>query len=112
MNKQDDQQRHPALALGTVLVTLLALYVGWQSAGAGHGNFVWARILFPYACACMPVHGLQFLVIPFTLLQFPVYGLLVSIARKSHQVVGFVVSMFILHSIVVVLTFTLLKESF
>ena len=112
MRQKETPGRNPGLAIATVVVTGVALYVAWISAGEGHGNFIWARILFPYACACMSMRALQFLVIPFSLLQFPVYGFLILLGRKSGQLAIVVASILILHGVVAVLTFTLLQDSF
>ncbi len=100
------------MALATLVATVLALWISWVSAGEGHGNFVWARILLPYSCACMAVPGLHFLVIPFALLQYPVYGFLIQLAKKSGQLMGIGSITLALHIVVVTLTFTLLREGF
>jgi hypothetical protein len=112
MRPKESPGRNPGLAIATVIVTGVALYVAWISAAEGHGNFIWARILFPYACACMSMRALQFLVIPFSLLQFPVYGFLVLLGRKSGQLLAAAASIMVLHIVVAVLTFTLLRDSF
>jgi hypothetical protein len=70
-------------ALGLTPVFLL---VGFLSAGGGHGDYVLARILFPFAVLLMIVGrgSLYVLVILATIAQYPAYGLILSwAARRS-----------------------------
>ncbi len=46
---------HLFLMLG-VLFTPFALLVLLASAGFGHGNYVWARIVLPFTCAAMGLY--------------------------------------------------------
>src|SRR5437762_12570031 len=79
-----------AIAIGLgfgLLVELLALFAAFASAGAGHGDYVAARILFPWSMLLTLIEG-RIGAVPLSvgLLQFPVYGGLLgwSIGRGSY----------------------------
>jgi hypothetical protein len=42
-------RKNPVLGLGVLLSPLL-LWIGFISAGFGHGNYIAARLIFPFAC--------------------------------------------------------------
>jgi hypothetical protein len=87
-----DYQRSafPSIVLGAALglpVAVLALFAAIASAGAGHGDYVAARALFPASMllTLQEDHiGTQSIVL--ALLQFPIYGGLLgwSLLRKSY----------------------------
>lgn len=60
----------------SVLVTPFALLIGLASAGFGHGDYVWATILFPYTI--LTPHILGFGAFFLAIVQFPLYGWLLS----------------------------------
>jgi hypothetical protein len=75
------------LALG-VLVSVLAVIAAVVSGGAGHGDYVAARALFPLPMLLTLLEGgaIGAVSIAVGLLQFPVYGALLgwSVTRKNH----------------------------
>jgi hypothetical protein len=60
------------------------LLIGYWSASFGNGNYVLARILFPFACLDLGPWGTMFIVLPLALIQWPLYGYLLD---NSHMVV-------------------------
>jgi hypothetical protein len=79
-------RRRPFLAAG-VLLTPIALVVGFISSGAGHGTYVAARIALPFACLGMGEYlGAAWIVSILAVLQWPIYGALVD--RASHKVLS------------------------
>jgi hypothetical protein len=70
--------RNLFLTLGT-LITPVAVYIGFISAGAGHGDYVLARWVLPFACASMGDYfGAAFLISVVAFLQWPIYGFLID----------------------------------
>lgn len=71
-----------------VLLTLPAVMAAVASGGAGHGDYVGARALFPVPMLFALLEGGRVRAFPIVvgLLQFPVYGALLgwSIARKNY----------------------------
>lgn len=66
---------------GTV-VTPPAMFFAFWSGAAGHGNYVAARLLLPFACLAMGLGGpISMWTVVFASFQFVVYGWLLSGAR-------------------------------
>jgi hypothetical protein len=77
------------LAIGAV-VCILCLLLAVLAAGAGHGTYLPAKILFPFAMlASVGVLSLSFTAV-LAALQFPVYGLLLGAAFRSPRFVLYV----------------------
>jgi hypothetical protein len=75
--------RNTPLALG-ILIMPIALCIGFYSAGSGHGDYIAARLILPFACASVGTYfGAGLVVSVLALLQWPVYGLLSD--RSSHK---------------------------
>ena len=90
--------RSPARAVAVgfaagALIALPALMVAFISAGAGHGDYVAARLLFPWPMLLTLIEddGVGMLCMTVGLLQFPIYGGIFgwSIARKTYALVMF-----------------------
>ena len=65
----------------SLVATPFCLLLATASAGAGHGDYFWAKIVYPYTMLSTLVFGS--ITIPFRLLavvQLPLYGVLLSIA--------------------------------
>jgi hypothetical protein len=73
------------VALGAALGSLLgvaALFAAFMSAGAGHGDYVAARALFPAPMLLTELEGsIGVLALGTALAQFPLYGALLGWAR-------------------------------
>ena len=111
----DTRLRIPLL-IGS-LFTPIALYVGWVSGGAGHGSYVWARILLPYALLLAlvlpyPSSMAHVLIITLAALQYPAYGCFVGMGRVRGRVASFCALLAVIHIMAALLLFTLLKENF
>lgn len=67
------------LALGA-LITPFAVMLAIASAGAGHGDYILARVLFPYSMLLTRFVESTFLypLIGWALAQFPFYGFLIA----------------------------------
>jgi hypothetical protein len=71
------------LAFGAV-VGVLCLLVAVFAAGAGHGTYLPAKILFPFAMlASVLGRSITFPYVVLALAQFPLYGLLLGAAFRS-----------------------------
>jgi hypothetical protein len=99
------------VALGT-LIELPALLVAIASSGAGHGDYVAARALFPLSMLLTLLEGsIGVFSGGLALLQFPLYGALLGWARwrRSYGAVILVAS---LHLVAAIACFTGILPSF
>ncbi|HWG16822.1 MAG TPA: hypothetical protein VN678_03090 [Acidobacteriaceae bacterium] len=80
-----DWVRKWPLLLAGLLVTPIALAIAFASAGFGHGSYIWARIVLPFASLCTLNSHFNSLLVPlFAILQYPIYGYLFD--RSSRKV--------------------------
>jgi hypothetical protein len=88
-----------------LLLGFLALVVAWASAGAGHGEYVGARALFPIPMlSSLLGDGLGVLSIALALVQFPIYGGLLGWTRARKAYIPAAV-MGLLHIVAAILCF-------
>jgi hypothetical protein len=80
--------KNPFLTLG-LLVTPVAILVGFISGGAGHGSYVAARMMLPYASALLGMYAGVVAILAF--IQWPIYGFLIDRTRNKLWVVGAIV---------------------
>ena len=67
-----------------LVATPIALLTGLMSAGAGHGDYLLVKILFPYTM--LSTVFLNAITIPalfLAIVQFPIYGLILSIVTQK-----------------------------
>ncbi len=72
------------------MFTPFAVILAVESGGAGHGDYLWAKILFPYTM--LSTIFTQSILTPFLLLgifQYLIYGLLVGLAEQNRKVRAF-----------------------
>jgi hypothetical protein len=69
----------------SLIVTPLALFAGGVSAGGGHGDFVWLKVLFPYSLLQAFIFQSAALGILLAVVQFPVYGIIMAFAGKGRS---------------------------
>jgi hypothetical protein len=66
-------------------LTPIALLIGLWSAGAGHGDYVWARIIYPVPSIAMRLfvpEPVAVATIAVGLFQFVLYGLILDLAGR------------------------------
>jgi hypothetical protein len=99
------------LAVG-LLVMPVAVALGIDSAGAGHGNYLAAKVLFPFTMLSTFVLGS--ITLPFVLLgiaQFPVYGWLVGQSARHKRWFG-VVTVAVAHLLAATINIAVRNPSF
>jgi hypothetical protein len=78
-----------------ILMAPVSLWIGIYSAGFGHGDYVAARLVLPFACVSMGKYfGADFVVTTLALLQWPAYGFL---SDKSAYKVWTLVTIIVAH---------------
>lgn len=96
-----------------LLITPVFLFAGLASAGAGHGDYLWAKILFPFTLLSFRVSGtITNPFIALAIVQFPLYGLLLANANAKRRYLPSLVALLVVHSMAVAACFLLLRENF
>ncbi|MCA1566138.1 MAG: hypothetical protein LC803_10975 [Acidobacteria bacterium] len=96
-----------------VLLTPVCLLLAIGSGGAGHGDYFYAKLLYPYAMLSALVF--DSLVIPsilFAVPQFPLYGALCGLAAGKGQMWTVGLGIMMTHALAVALCFLLLSSNF
>lgn len=97
----------------SIIVTPLALVLGLFSAGGGHGNYVLARILFPYTMLSTAAYGsITDLFFAVAIAQFPVYGVALAVAALFRQMRAGLIVLLVIHMVTVVLSFMFQSSNF
>ncbi|WP_269525990.1 hypothetical protein [Coraliomargarita parva] len=89
-----------------ILVTPVALLLSIMSAGAGHGNYLAAKFLYPYSM--VSTYFFESIMLPFVVLafvQYPVYGCLFGRAYVAKKERFAAWSVCVLHVVCVVLLY-------
>ena len=91
------------LAISPVL-----LFIGFMSAGCGHGNYILARILFPYAGITGVFGGInnfwitsiyEIIITTLFLLQYPLYGAVLGLSNLKGRLIVALMILSALHII-------------
>src|SRR4051812_37554976 len=79
-------------------VTPFVLFLGLVSAGAGHGDYYLAKILFPYTLLYWQLFtsSREFFYVV-AIIQYPAYGLLIGVANLNRKSLIFGVAISIVH---------------
>jgi len=94
-------------------MTPLFLYFGIASGGAGHGNYLLAKIVFPFTMLSTKAFGS--IIAPFILLaiiQFPVYGFILGWANAKNRIFLPAAALLLLHSAAVIACFFVVDANF
>jgi uncharacterized membrane protein YqjE len=94
-------------------VTPLFILGGIASAGAGHGNYVLAKVFFPFTMLSTILFGS--IITPFialAIVQFPLYGLLIGTANEKRRLAPYAIGLVTIHALAVVTCFLLVRENF
>lgn len=91
-----------------LVITPIALVLAFASAGFGHGNYVLARIVLPFACLLIGT-AMTPLVLLAAVIQWPVYGLIVTHANSRKLACGVVL---LIHTLAAIWLFTGRRAAF
>jgi len=90
------------------------LYAAAASAGAGHGTYFWAKVLFPYTMlAAKAVNSITPALEGIAVVQVPIYGLLLGLGAKCARLLPVIVGLVVIHAVVVAACFVVpMRSSF
>ncbi len=99
--------------LAACILTPFAVILALALAGAGHGSYFAAKILFPYTM--LSTHWLEAITIPFVILalvQFPLYGLFLAFGSRKQHYWSLALLILIVHMLAVALCFVIPMPAF
>jgi hypothetical protein len=97
----------------SLIVTPIALLLGIGSAGSGHGDYFWTKVLFPYTMLSAFVFGS--ITLPFILLavaQFPLYGIGLGYTRGGGRFARLAIILLVVHVAAAAVVCLLADENF
>jgi hypothetical protein len=102
----------PPFAVATILTPFFWL-IGFASAGAGHGNYFYAKLLFPFTMlSTMFSTGITAPFLIVGILQFPVYGVLLGFMNRKTALIPGLVGLATLHIGAAIMCLLLIGENF
>ena len=97
----------------SLVATPFFLFAAVASAGAGHGSYFLAKVLFPFTMLSTLVFGsVTAPAIALAVLQFPFYGFILGRANVKGRVRTPAAVLLLLHSLAVVACFILIGDNF
>jgi hypothetical protein len=97
----------------SLIVTPIALLLGVASAGAGHGDYRLAMILFPYTLLSAVIF--DSITTPFIILaiiQFPLYGIALGYANKKGRLAAMSILLCVVHGVASTAMLLVANENF
>ena len=99
--------------LGTAVFTAVAICAGIASAGAGHGTYVAAKLLFPYTMFIGSALGsITVPLVVLAVVQYPCYSLILWFGVIRKRPVHAVVAIAIVHAVAIAVTLLSANENF
>ena len=99
--------------IASLVITPIALLVGVGSAGAGHGDYRLAMILFPYTLLSTLIFNS--ITAPFILLaiiQFPLYGIALGHACEKGRFIPMSILLSVIHGVASTAMLLVANENF
>src|SRR5438874_193743 len=85
------------------LLTPLCLLIGIASGGAGHGNYILAKLLFPFTMFSTIFFGsITEPFITLALIQYPAYGVISGFANRKNRLLLASAIVFTIHGVMAV----------
>ena len=99
--------------IASLVVTPIALLLGIGSAGAGHGDYLLAMILFPYTLLSTSLfNSITAPFIVFAIVQFPIYGFVLGYANERGRLVSMSLLLSVVHGVAAAAMLLIASESF
>ncbi len=100
--------------IGVVIASPIAVILGFLSAGFGHGDYLFAKLLFPLTMLSSHYTGNVLLspFVLFALVQFPLYGVVLALSNMFKKDVIVALLLFVFHLSAVILCFVWPMPSF
>jgi hypothetical protein len=96
-----------------LVATPFTLLLALSSAGAGHGDYFWAKVFYPYTMLSAMAFGsitIPFIVV--AILELPAYGVLLNTGWSSGKLKLYSIGLLFLHASAVITCFAIPSENF
>jgi hypothetical protein len=96
--------------IASLIVTPIALILGLGSAGGGHGDYILATYLFPFAVLLISLLGGKlpaFVTVTLAVAQFPLYGIILGLAAEKKRFSLWLLALLGAHALATVVCFLL-----
>ena len=94
----------------SLIITPVCLFLAYITVGPmGHGSFFLVKILFPYATFSLLAFENLWPILLLAAIQFPIYGIILSIAEANRASGSKYSILFIIHILVVILCFMFVR---
>jgi hypothetical protein len=94
----------------SLIATPIGLFLAYITVGPmGHGSFSLAKFIFPYAALSLLVFENIWPVLLLASIQFPIYGIILSIFSAKKSLDWIFLSLLILHILAVILCFMFVR---
>ncbi|HKB59886.1 MAG TPA: hypothetical protein VKC56_07535 [Gallionellaceae bacterium] len=100
------------IAVLSVVIQLVAIVLGGVSAGAGHGSYFVAKLLFPYTLLAGGMEGpIPESFVTLAGIQYLLYGFVWAMAVKYKRVAPVIIALVLVHFSAVVVEFTVFSQT-
>lgn len=97
----------------SLVLTPVGLALGMMSAGAGHGNYLLAKALFPWTMlSTVFLSSITASFIALAIIQYPTYGLILGLANRSVRLSRAPVVLISVHTLLAVVCLALPNQNF
>jgi hypothetical protein len=80
-------------------LTPFMLFLGLLSAGAGHGEYFLAKLLFPFTMlSTVRFHSIKQSFLVLAIIQYPLFGLLLGVANLKRKLLVFALALVSIHA--------------
>ena len=99
--------------IACLVATPICIFLALFSAGIGHGDYLWAKILFPSTMLLTLIfESITTPGIILAIVQFPLYGVVLGLANRRHKFAHMAIALIVLHLLAVIIFFMLESPNF
>jgi hypothetical protein len=90
--------------IACLIATPICLFLALLSGGAGHGDYLWAKILFPYPMlSTLIFESIAAPSIILAIIQFPLYGVALGLANRRQKIGHVAIALMIIHILAIII---------
>ena len=99
------------LIAGTIALTPVLLFFTMITMGGGHGTYIFGKLLYPISMIISGLHHqITDLAFWIGIIQIPIYGLILIVARRLNRLKRSVILLTIFHLVMFVVSISIAKD--